>query len=310
MIVIDNQETLDSYLQLKPVKKWKRTKVSCFCNTCKKYKVQMLQSIILPFKCKDCKHSETMLKEETQEKYKKTYQEKYGCDYGFQSKEIKRKSEQTKIKLYGDKNYTNKEKMKETNLKLYGSECVLSNKEIQEKIKTTCKERYGEESYIKTTEMREKSIQTMKDKYNVEYTAQSKELRNKMEQSCLVNYGVKYPYQNYEIYNKSQFKKIKYDNITFDSKWELYYYKYLKESQINFIYHPKMNLWYEFNGKKHKYYPDFYLIDEQKIVEIKSDYLYNEMLKENTKENEKLKLMKSLNVIILQSKELKEIGII
>lgn len=181
MIVIDKQETLDSYLQLKPVKKWKRTKVSCFCNTCKKYKVQMLQSIILPFKCKDCKHSETMLKEETQERYKKTYQERYGCDYGFQSKEIKRKSEQTKIKLYGDKNYTNKEKMKETNLKLYGSECVLSNKEIQEKIKTTCKERYGEESYIKTTEMREKSKQTMKDKYNVEYTAQSKELRNKME---------------------------------------------------------------------------------------------------------------------------------
>lgn len=121
MIVIDKQETLDSYLQLKPVKKWKRTKVSCFCNTCKKYKVQMLQSIILPFKCKDCKHSETML---------------------------------------------------------------------------------------------------------------------------------------------------------------------------------------------NKYYPDFYLIDEQKIVEIKSDYLYNKMLKEHTKENEKLKLMKTLNVIILQSKELKEIGII
>lgn len=310
MIIIDKQETLDSYLQLKPVKKWKRTKVSCFCHFCNKYKTQMLGTIVFPFKCKDCKHSDTMKKEETQEKYKKIYQEKYGCDYGFQSNDIKIKSENTKLKLYGDKKYTNKEKMKKTNIKLYGSECVLANKDIKEKCKKTFKERYGEEYYMNTKEMREKSIKTMKEKYNVEYTAQSKELRMKMENTCLNNYGVKHPYQNYEIYNKSNFNKIKFDNKTFDSNWEILYYKYLKENNVEFIYHPKMNLWYEFDGEKYRYYPDFYIVKEQKIVEIKSDFLYKQMLIENTKENAKLKLMNSLNVIILQYKELKDLGIL
>lgn len=312
MIIIDTEETLNYYNSLKPVKKWKRTKVSCNCTRCNKSKIQLLGTISFPFICKDCKHSITMLKPETQDKYKAIYKEKHGCERGFQAKEIKDKIVETNIKEYGfasaAKSDKVKTKMKETNKTLYGCECALLNEDVKQKSKETCLEKYGEEYYIRTDDMREKSKETMKDKFGVEYTAQSKELRDKMENTCLENFGVKHPLQNHEIYSKA-FTKIKYEGKYFDSSWELKYYKYLKEHNIEFIFHPKVKLWYEFEGKFHRYYPDFLLVKENKLVEIKSDYLYKLLLIENTKDNSKYKLMLKNNVEILTSKELKEIGI-
>lgn len=147
MIFIDTEETLNYYKSLKPIKKWKRTKVSCNCTRCNKTRIQLLETITFPFICKDCKHSITMLKPETQSKYKTHYQEKYGCDWGFQAKEIKDKIEETNYKLYGynvaAKNETIKNKMKETNKEIYGTEYGLQNEEVRNKIKETCTEKYG-----------------------------------------------------------------------------------------------------------------------------------------------------------------------
>ena len=312
MIIIDTEETLNYYNSLKPIKKWKRTKVSCNCTRCNKSKIQLLGTISFPFTCKDCKHSITMLKPETQDKYKAIYKEKYGCEWGFQAKEIKDKIVETNVKEYGfasaAKNETIKNKMKETNKEIYGTEYGLQNEEVRNKIKETCTEKYGTDCYMKTDEMREKSKETMKENFGVEYTAQSKELRTKMENTCEEKYGVKHPYQNHDIYSNA-FTKIYYDGHYFDSNWEVKYYDYLKAKNIDFVFHPKTELWYEFEGIKHRYYPDFLLVNENKLVEVKSDYLYKLLLIENTKDNAKYKLMKEHNVEILTSKELKVLGI-
>lgn len=312
MIFIDTEETLKYYNSLKPIKKWKRTKVSCNCTRCNKSKIQLLGTISFPFICKDCKHSITMLKPETQNKYKEFYNKKYGCDWGFQAKEIKDKIVETNEEKYGfssaSKNENIKEKIKQTNQEKYGSNCPLQNYTIKEKSITTCNEKYGTDYYIQTEEMRQKSKTTMKEKFGVEYSAQNKELHNKMENTCLENNGVRFPFQNHEIYSNA-FTKIKYEGKYFDSSWELKYYKYLKENNIEFIFHPDVKLWYEFEGKSHRYHPDFLLIKENKLVEVKSDYLYKLLLIANTKDNAKYKLMLENNVEILTSKELKNIGI-
>lgn len=38
---------------------------------------------------------------------------------------------------------------------------------------------------------------------------------------------------------------------------------------------------YEFEGKTHQYYPDVYLPDKKKIIEVKSPYTYNKQLEQN-----------------------------
>lgn len=62
--------------------------------------------------------------------------------------------------------------------------------------------------------------------------------------------------------------KVVYDGITFDSELEIDYYKYLKENNIKFIYHPKNPIMI---NSKNKYTPDFicFYNDKIEIIETK-----------------------------------------
>lgn len=61
--------------------------------------------------------------------------------------------------------------------------------------------------------------------------------------------------------------KVKYDNITFDSELEIDYYKYLKEQNLKFIYHPKKPI--QINSKN-TYTPDFIVFYEDRIEIIET----------------------------------------
>lgn len=107
----------------------------------------------------------------------------------------------------------------------------------------------------------------------------------------VVNWGIKYYY----------------NNIYFDSSWELYYYIFLTDNSIDFKYHDT-NYYFEYTDMdsiKHKYFPDFIVGD--KIIEIKSDYLLNNMLISGTNENCKYKCMLRNNVIIYTKDDLLEV---
>ena len=66
-------------------------------------------------------------------KIKQTNLEKYGVEYITQSEEMKSSSQKTKLKIYGDKNYTNREKAKQTNLEKYGKENIFATQDTIEK---------------------------------------------------------------------------------------------------------------------------------------------------------------------------------
>ena len=66
-----------------------------------------------------------------------------------------------------------------------------------------------------------------------------------------------------------------YDNKHFDSSWELAYYIWLKDNNIEFLYHPPFYLDYvDDNNENHKYQPDFLI--NGKFYDIKGNQFFNE----------------------------------
>lgn len=72
---------------------------------------------------------------------------------------------------------------------------------------------------------------------------------------------------SYSSGNRGRVKRIEYDGLKFQGKWELYFYQWCKR---NGIVVDKCSEWfeYEWNGTR-KYFPDFILEDFECYVEVK-----------------------------------------
>ena len=123
----------------------------------------------------------------------------------------------------------------------------------------------------------------------------------KIQQEYFNKTGYYNPQQNPTIFNK-RFSKYCYETLYFDSSWELAYYIWLKDNNIEFEYHSGVYFEYKIDNKIKKYYPDFILKDS--IIEIKNDYLLNNNCKYRIPE-EKIVCMKEHNVIIMCKSEMK-----
>lgn len=206
----------------------------------------------------------------TYQQTQKALIEKYGVDNPFKSQELMTDS-------YKNKDYNKRTvKTRQTKLEKYGDPGFCN----VEKRKQTNIKKYGTESFTQTLDFCEKRKNTMINKYGHEQMVYNRELFLKAK------------------------KKYVYNNLQFDSSWEIAYYIWLKDHNIEFEYQPDISFEYEYNGKIHKYFPDFKIGNE--IIEIKSDYLYNKMLKENTIENAKFNCIKSNNIKILLKSDIKK----
>ena len=159
---------------------------------------------------------------------------------------ITAKRKETSLLLHDDSNWNNIHKSKCTCIERYGVDNVRKSDICKAKIKSTKKERYGDENY--------------------------NNLR-KLNDTCMKTYGVEWPMQDARIRSKASVKYF-YDNYEFDSKEELCFYVYLKDSKINFAFQPNISFEYECEGKSHMYLPDF--IVEGHVVEIKGDHFFKE----------------------------------
>lgn len=236
------------------------------------------------------------------EKTKETNQKKYGKDWQTQSKLVQAKIEETSLKRYGTKrpsqaevikektkehnlavwscertsqNETVRAKQKKTCLERYGTENPLNNKEIQQKAearsKKSCIERYGVTSVFKLPDIRKKAEQTCLEKYGVKNYMQSLERKSRFEQYCLENWGVKNPAQVRRFRQKAA-KRYVYDQIGFDSSWELAIWIYAKDHNEE-IERELCKFEYFFNGVKHYYFPDF--LYKTNLIEIKGNQFFD-----------------------------------
>lgn len=208
--------------------------------------------------------------------------------------ESNNKRRETKFKHFGYGNYISKEKIEfisKTN-----KENVEQRKET---FKNTCLKKYGIDHIAKLDFVKEKKAKTNIKKYgnkcSIHGINQNKTLKTMNER-----YGCNAVAQRYDYLSKMH-KKYNFDNKKFDSSWEMAYYAYLKDHNIDFEYHPNIVFSYEINGIKHNYFPDFIVNNE--LIEIKGNHLLEGIMKIP---DEKIKCMKDNNIKILLYDDIKE----
>jgi len=190
-------------------------------------------------------------------------------------------------------------------LEHYGVTSNISRPEIKEKAEQTCLERYGVKNAFGSEEIRKKSQQTLKEKtgvdnsfkdpkiiqeirekkdykkiqekiqntnlqkYGVKCTLQTEEVKEKIKQTCLEKYGSEEYVMSDDYRHKSRIK-WRYKGEVFDSSWELAYWIYCEDNNID-IHRNKTP--HKLSNGKNVYF-DF--ISNGRYIEIKGDYLKNQ----------------------------------
>lgn len=221
---------------------FKTRMIEFYCSQCHKKSITKLKYLTDDFLCKKCKISNTKSNISQDEKNK-----------------IIEKSKQTCLEKYGVTNVTylpdHNQKTKETLMQKYGvsNSAYLQNDPTY----TPLKERRVEEKFFSKNELQNhfKEVENYQTKWG-EWTDKDREIiSEKRFQTRWKKYGT------------FQFKhNFKFDNQQFDSSWELAVWIWAKDHNKEIEREPQI-LRYEFEGKKHKYIPDFRI--DGKLIEVK-----------------------------------------
>lgn len=271
-------------------------KIKFFCKSCGKEVIRTVKSSskqrLSRLLCTKCSYTETCMS-------------KYGYQAFTQSTEFKSKAQTTMLAKYGGKctaqSAVLQEKCKQTNLKKYGAEFPFGSSIVKNKSKQTFQAKYGKNSYVETDSFKSKAKQTLLKHFGVDSSMKSEQVKEKAKQTMRAKYGVDWYTQTGKIGNSVI--HYKYNNIIFDSSWELAFYIYCIDHKKD-IQHEPFPIIYQKDGKDHKYYPDF-LVDG-KLYEIKGDYFFddnNNLINPYKKELllEKQNCMIANNVTIISS---------
>lgn len=303
-----SKELVSTYIFKEKGFKRNRFKVNCTCDICKKEFQVALRSLSLPkILCAKCKSKQTCL-------------EKYRVEYSFQSENHKSKSKRTCLDRYGVNNASKSEIVKKKiSEKQKGKHLSENTKtKIRQKLKgfyrgkpVQQKPPYIYETPDERNERLKKARQIFKDKYKKENPFQLNIVRQKIKKTCLERYGNE-NYNNTEKALKTRLEKYgehaysncvpcrySYNFEIFDSSWELAYYIFLKDHNIEFRYHPSP-IEYQDNGKSRRYFPDF--IVNNKIIEIKGSQLMDENGK--LKDHGKQRLLEEINATIISDNDI------
>ena len=277
---------------------------------------------------------------EKKQKIKETLKEKYGVEHPLQSIEIRQKYKNTSKERYGVENYSSlsecRNKVKQTNVEKYGVEYYQQSEEYKKSVRKTSLEKYGVEHFTQTPEYKEKLRSVMIERYGVEHALQVKEFRQKAKETCIERYGVEYYTQTQECLDKMQAtcqerygvinysqtkewshkkqKRYKYNNIYFDSLWEVEVFKYCEKNNIPCEYQPNITFEYSYKNTIHKYHPDFLI--NGKLYEVKGDQFFDgdKMICPYDRNNYKDELAEAKhqcmiknNIIILKGDDIKNI---
>lgn len=162
-------------------------------------------------------------------------------------------------------------KTKQTCLIKYKVENPSQSELIKDKKANTVFKHYGVNHIFKAKEIRNNIKNTWLKNYGVEHISQSNYYKESFKNTCLIKYGVEHPMHNADI-RQSCHAKYLFNNIYFDSSWEIALYIYLTDNNIKFEYQPRFPaLYYEFNNIEHRYFPDFKI--NTNLYEIKGDQL-------------------------------------
>ena len=220
---------------------------------------------------------------------------KYGSKYYSGTEEFKEKTKKTFDLKYGGhptKLEATQEKKRKTNLEIYGFSHSLDNPIIKEKSKRTNQLKYGGNSSMCSDVTKDKSKETNRKKWGNDWYVQSDDFKMKFKETMLSRYGVDQVMRYTPHFEKSidtsykkkiyvfpsgRIEKIQgYEGFAIN---DLLISGYKEEDIVisnSDIEEYTGKIWYnDSENKKRKYYPDIYIISENKIIEVKSYYTYD-----------------------------------
>jgi len=190
-------------------------------------------------------------------------------------------------------------KQKNNNMQKYGMESHFLVPEIKNKIKQTFLDKHQVENAFQSKEIRKKATKTYIERYGVVNPFSANEIKQKIAATNLSKYGTINPMQNKEIFEKNQKKrfymkeyKLPKSNKTIKVQGyepfclnDLLQNEHIDEEELLKGYKERPVIKYKYNEKNHYYHPDIYIPSENKIIEVKSQYTFD-----NNKEINLLKL--------------------
>lgn len=144
---------------------------------------------------------------------------------------------------------------------------------VKDRMKAICKILYGVEYYFQTVDLIQRNREICEKRTKEDWD----KINSKIADTLYKKYGekvtncsqlsfVKQKKRNKRKTQKTFCAKYKFNNLFFDSSFELYYYIWLKDHNIDFEYQPD-SIEFIFEGESHDYCPDFKVGNE--IHEIK-----------------------------------------
>lgn len=179
----------------------------------------------------------------------------------------------------------------------------MQSEELKEKLFKNNLEKYGKKCTLQVESVNKKARQTCLKKYGAEYAIQSQDIKDKIKQTCLAKYGVEH-FSQTEEFQKIRQLNYTYNNLSFDSSWELAFYIYYADHNFSITRVP-CSFEYAYDNSTHKYFPDFKI--QNRLFEIKGAHFFNdegELINsydssKNDKAAAKHKCMLENNVVII-----------
>jgi hypothetical protein len=233
--------------------------------------------------------SHPMKCEKIKEKLKNVFIEKLGTDNPSKNDSIKQKKIETCIKNFGvdnpSKNDSIKQKKIETCIKNFGVSHGAKCDKVKNKIKETCIKNFGVSHPAKTKEFWKKIKETCMKKFGVSHPSKTKEFWKKFKNTCMKNLGVEYPSQSIVVQKKKQETSYSFKEYICPSGNKIKiqgYEKYALDLLFDFLEEEQVitdrlkipSIKYEYKEKYHYYFPDIYIPDFNKIIEVKSDFTF------------------------------------
>ena len=179
------------------------------------------------------------------QKYRETSIIKYGVSHHLKSKISKDKVKDNLMKKYGVDNVSKLESVKESKLAKSMAKSNEEKEEILLKYKKTCLEKYGVEHRSQESDFIDEVL-----KKSFSYKSY------RLPSGKIISLQGYEPYIMDHLFNKYSEDEILYKNIDI-------------EKQIGKIFYLNDN------GRKSRYYPDIFIIPDNKIIEVKSYFTYD-----------------------------------
>lgn len=212
---------------------------------------------------------------EVKEKVKQTNLNRRGVEWTMQDPEVQEKTKQTHLENRGVEYLTQdpeiQEKIKQTNLKNRGVEYPTQDPDVREKAKHTNLERRGVEWAMQDLQVQEKSKQTNVERYGTENPMQNPMQNPEIAEKSLRN---AHKYKDYILPSGKVIKYQGYEHWYLD---HIFQTEQVEENDVIFGSETTQmpEIWYEFNGSRHRYYPDLLHISSNLVVEVKSTWTYD-----------------------------------